>query len=124
MKNFVKSGKTIAYLIPDDGASPAGDITILPGEAVSVGNDMVGIATVGGVTGDTINLDLTGVYTLDKVSADTIAQGDKVYYDHVNKKITDAADDAGSPVVTFRWAGWACETAGNGVTSIDVKLRG
>src|SRR5688572_27921745 len=115
MKNKVAEGKTITVTF---GA------TVLPGEALSIGNDMVGVAVVGGASGETGALDLCGVFALDKVSADTIAQGDKVYYDHVNKKITDAANDGGSPLVTFNWAGWAMETAGNGVTSIDVKLRG
>jgi len=89
--------------------------TIASGEVVKVG-DLIGVAVVGGASGDSVALNLEGVYEVPKKSADAIAQGVACYWDDSNKQITTTAS-------SHTFAGYAFAAAGSGVTTIQLLLK-
>lgn len=64
--------------------------TITAGQLIFVGS-LVGIAVTGGTAGEVIAVNLHGVYELAKATG-AITQGQKVYYDESESKITTTAD--------------------------------
>jgi len=64
---------------------------------VSVGdvvakNDLVGVATVSGLTGETIGLAISGVWEIKAKNADAVEFGKKLYFDSTNRELTTTAD--------------------------------
>lgn len=91
------------------------DATVESGELVIIG-DLVGVAVTGGVSGDTIAVNLKGVYTLPKNTLVTLAKGDAVYYDETNKEVSS------SMLATVTHIGTAWEDADNGDETAQVLL--
>lgn len=63
---------------------------------VSVGdviakNDIVGIATVSGLIGETIGLAICGVFEMKAKNADVVDFGKKLYWDNANRELTTTA---------------------------------
>lgn len=108
MKNFVKPGEMIEHTLAGT-ACVSGDGRLI--------GDLFGVATKDGAIGEAVNFALEGVYNLPKVTADVIAIGVKLYWDDTAKKITTTA--ASNKIV-----GSAHSVAGNGVTTVDVRLNG
>jgi predicted RecA/RadA family phage recombinase len=79
-----KDGAKVDFTIT--GATNVGDV-------VPLGTSMIGIASTSGLTGEEIALDVKGIYEINAATADTVAVGDVVYFDHVNRVITTATDD-------------------------------
>jgi predicted RecA/RadA family phage recombinase len=103
MKNFVQPGNTIDTVLV--AAANTGDVVIQ--------GTIRGVAAVTGNIGDTVAVDVMGVFTLAKASATVFLQGDKVAWDGVNKVVivgtatgnlgfTTAAAGAGATVVNVR----------------------
>lgn len=90
----------------------AGSIT--SGDPVVVGA-LVGVALNSAVLGETVDVRLDGVFRLPCVSGDAITQGAKLYLDGGN--VTLDPDGSSNPAIGFAW-----EAAGNGVTSVAVRL--
>lgn len=107
MKNYIQEGDAINYLVPADTTIAAGDVVV-------VGVSLVGVAVTGGTTGDTIVVNLEGVYTLTKDAPLVITQGDKVYWNTTNKEITKTDTD--------KYIGYAWASAVSAATSVEVKL--
>jgi predicted RecA/RadA family phage recombinase len=61
--------------------------TIASGQGMLVGS-IFGVAQVDGVTGDTIPIEIEGVYSLTAYSADSAAAGDLAYWDDTNRRVT------------------------------------
>ncbi|WP_201353824.1 DUF2190 family protein [Hydrogenimonas urashimensis] len=80
----IQEGKTIDYDLAAD--TNVGDI-------VELGDGMVGIATVSGVSGETIALKIEGVYEIAAATADAIAVGDELYFDATNGVVTKTSTD-------------------------------
>jgi len=57
------------------------------------------------------------VFELPKISTDVIAQGDKLYWDAGQSKLTKTAGAGSKPLV-----GVATAAAGNGVTTVNCLL--
>jgi predicted RecA/RadA family phage recombinase len=108
MKTYIQNGHVIT--VP----APAGNIA--SGEGVIVGN-IFGIAAYAAVEGDPLELATTGVYKLPKVTAAVLTVGARVAWDNTAKNIN--VPGAGRFPV-----GTATEAAGNGITSIAVRLDG
>ena len=108
MKTYIQNGHVIT--VP----APAGGIT--SGEGLIVGN-IFGIATYSAAEGDPLELAATGVYKLPKASAAVLAVGARVAWDDTAKEVTTPA--AGRFPI-----GIAIEAAGNGITSVAVRLDG
>lgn len=104
MKNFVQNGKTIAVTLT---------AAIVSGAAILVGA-LVGVAVQSGEIGDTISVNLTGVYTLPK-AAGALSQGAVLYWDNTAKNVTATA--SGNTKIGHAWA-----AALNGDATVDVML--
>ena len=62
-------------------------------------------------------LHVTGVWSAAKLSTDVVTQGAALYWDNTNSRFT--LTSAGNTL-----AGWAFAAAGNGVTTVQIKLLG
>ncbi|PQO21832.1 hypothetical protein C2I36_16245 [Rhodobacteraceae bacterium WD3A24] len=108
MKTYIQNGHVIT------ATAPAGGIT--SGDALITGS-IFGIAAYSAAEGDPVELATTGVYKLPKASAAVLAVGARVAWDNTAKEVTTPA--AGRFPI-----GVAVEAAGNGVTSVAVRLDG
>ncbi|GAA0599163.1 DUF2190 family protein [Caenispirillum bisanense] len=108
MKNFVQPGNTLSVIAPTGG--------VTSGAGVLIGN-LFGIAAASATEGTSVSLTTVGVFDLPKLGTDTIDQGQRVYWDAANAHITEAST-GNYPV------GIASEAAGNGTTSVRVRLDG
>jgi predicted RecA/RadA family phage recombinase len=107
MKNFVQKGNTITVAAPADVTS---------GQLVVVGS-IVGVAAFSASSGADVEVTVEGVFELPKVTTDVIAQGDKLYWDSGQAKLTKTAGTGSKPTV-----GVATAAAGNGVTIVNCLL--
>ncbi len=107
MKNFVQEGNTITVAAPADVTS---------GQLVVVGS-IVGVAAYDAASGADVEVAVGGVFELPKVATDVIAQGDKLYWDSAQAKLTKTAGAGSKPMI-----GAATAAAGNGVTIVDCLL--
>jgi len=110
--NFVNQGEVITYANSGSAIS-AGDVVVI--------GQNIGIALVDIANGASGSVAMSGVFTVPKVSAAVIAQGESVIYD----VSASAFDDNAATPATGDVSGCcvAMEAAGNGVTEIDVKLN-
>lgn len=106
MKNYLRPGGTIPTTAPTGGVS-SGDPFLI--------GDVVGVAAVDAEQGADLEAHIEGVFTLPKASADVIGQGDVLYWDDAAGNFTTTATDNTKAGIAFR-------AAGNGATSMDVKL--
>lgn len=108
MKTYIQNGHVITVPTPSGG--------IASGEGLIVGH-IFGIAVYSAAEGDPLELATTGVYKLPKASAAVLAVGARVAWDNTAKNIN--VPGAGRFPV-----GVAIEAAGNGITSVAVRLDG
>lgn len=88
--------------------------TVASGDVVKTGS-VVGVAINGGGSGDTISVAVCGVYSVKKKTTDVVAQGTALYWDAGNSEMTVTS-------TSNTLAGYAWEAAGNGVTSVNIRL--
>jgi predicted RecA/RadA family phage recombinase len=88
MKNFVQKGSTLTMTAPADVTS---------GQLVVVGS-IVGVAGFDAATGTDVEITVEGVFELPKVTTDVIAQGDKLYWDSGQAKLTKTAGSGSKPI--------------------------
>ncbi|MGU9978767.1 DUF2190 family protein [Phreatobacter sp. HK31-P] len=108
MKNFVQAGDMITATAPAGG--------ILSGAGLLAGS-LFGVAATSQAEGGAVEIATNGVFDLPKASADTFAFGAKAYWDATAKNCTSA--DEGNSLI-----GVAVEAAGNGATTLRVRLNG
>lgn len=106
MKNFIQVGDVLDH-------TPAGAVA---GGAVVVIGARVGIAVSDIAAGATGALRVKGVVELAKLSTDAPAQGELLYWDADNSRLTTTADGNVQ-------AGYAAKPAGNGVTTAWLHLN-
>ena len=88
--------------------------TVTAGQVVTIGS-VVGAALHDALIGEDLMVDTEGVYEFDKKDAtDVITQGLVVYATAAGKIDKEAADNVK--------AGYAVEAAGNGTTTVRVRL--
>lgn len=87
--------------------------TVTSGSAIVVG-DTVGVALNSGVSGETIQVAICGVYELPKASG-AISQGAVLYWDAANSNLTTTAS-------THKKAGIAFLDAASGDATVQLKL--
>jgi predicted RecA/RadA family phage recombinase len=107
MKNYIQKGDVITIV-----AAAA----IESGDAVVVGAK-VGVAVADAGIGESVAVALEGVYELPKKAADTIDQGQAVYWDADPGEITETSTD-------HILAGYAWVAAGAATTTVQVRLVG
>jgi predicted RecA/RadA family phage recombinase len=111
--NYIQDGDVIQY-------TAGADITA--GSVVKMGNTL-GVALVDIANGATGSVALKGVFTVPKVTAAVIAQGESLTWDVSAGKFDDnAATPATGDVTGASAIAW--ESAGNGVTTLAVRLTG
>ena len=110
--NYVNAGEVITYTNAGSAIS-SGDVVVI--------GQQIGIALVDIANGASGSVAMKGRYTVPKVSAAVIAQGESVIYD-VSESAFD--DNAAAPA-TGDVSGCcvAAEAAGNGATTIDIFLN-
>lgn len=106
MKNYIQPGRALTLAAPSEVSS--GDIVIV--------GSIFGIAAGDAATGEPVDIETEGVFTLPKVEADVIETGDDVFTDGDDVGIEDSTH--------FTKIGVAVEDAGTGATSVAVRLSG
>lgn len=81
MKNFIQPGNVITLTAP---------YNLTSGQGVLVGA-VFGVAANDALQGMPVEVVRVGVFALGAVAADTLAIGDKVYWDNTAKRITKTA---------------------------------
>lgn len=89
--------------------------TIASGAGILVGS-IVGVSLAAGVSGDTVQVAVEGVFAVKKKTTDVVAQGAILYWDNTNKELTTTS-------TSNTKAGYAYSAAGNGATTVEILLR-
>lgn len=108
MKNHIQKGEVITVPAPIGG--------VASGEGVIIGN-IFGIAAYAAAVGEPVELATIGVYQLPKATAAVLTVGARVAWDNTAKNIN-------VPGTGRFLMGIATEAAGNGITSVAVRLDG
>lgn len=103
-QNFIQDGDVMPVILSG---------TVASGDGVLVG-DTVGVALNSGVSGDTIQVAICGVYELPKASG-AVSQGTKLYWDSSVKNVTTTAS-------SNKQIGIAFSSAASGDATVQVKL--
>jgi predicted RecA/RadA family phage recombinase len=113
--NHVQPGKVLEYTNATAAAISSGDV-------VQVGQ-ILGVALVDIAIGESGSVQIDGVFTVPKVTAAVIAQGESLTWDVSAGKFDDnlatpaTGDVTGAPALAF-------EAAGNTATELAVKFTG
>lgn len=114
MKNFISEGNSIQI------AAPSGGVT--GGSFIAVGS-LAGVCVTDAAEGDQVTVMLEGSYSdLPKKTGEAWTQGEKIYWDAANSKLTTAADDGGSPATAFLFSGYAWADAASADTTGSLLL--
>ena len=108
------------FVKPGDTTDVVAGGTVAVNDVDVIGTGRIGVATIAGVSGDTIPYGVSGVWKLPKVSAAVIAKGEQVLFDVSAVKVDD---DAATPAAGDFLCGYADEAAGNGVTEVAVDIN-
>lgn len=108
MKTFIQNGDVITVTAPTGG--------VASGDGAIVGS-LFGVAAFTAAEGEVVEIATRGVYLLPKNPTAVIAAGAQVAWDAVEKQI-DVPGTGLYPV------GIATEAAGNGITTVRVRLDG
>jgi predicted RecA/RadA family phage recombinase len=112
--NYLQPGNVIEH-------TNAGS-ALVAGQVVRIGA-LLGVCLVDIANGATGTVQLTGVFTVPKVSGAVILKGERLTWDASAAAFDDNAATPATGDVTGEGA-VAWEDAGNGVTSFDVKFTG
>lgn len=104
---FVQPGEVIDYTAGANKTS---------GQPVLIGTRL-GVCLADIANGSTGPAAMSGVYTVTKLSTDVVAQGAALYWDNSNSRLAATASG-------YTYAGYAFAAAGNGVTTVNIKLNG
>ncbi len=108
MKNFIQRGDMITVTAPTGG--------VTSGQGVLVGN-LFGVAAKTAAEGESVEIATVGVYELPKLVSAVIAAGARVAWDDTTKQVVLP----GTGMVPI---GIATGAAGNGLTTVRVRLDG
>jgi predicted RecA/RadA family phage recombinase len=108
MKTYIQNGHFITVTTPAGG--------IAAGDGLIVGS-IFGIAAYSSTEGDTLELATKGVYKLPKATSAVLTVGARVAWDNTAKEVN-------TPGAGRFPIGIATEAAGNGITSVAVRLDG
>ena len=103
---YVMSGDVVDYVA--SGAITSGQVVLM--------GSRVGVALAAIASGATGAVRVKGIFTIAKLSTDVVAQGDLLYWDAGNSRLTTTAS-------THKVAGYATAAAGNGVTTVEINLN-
>lgn len=107
-KNYIQEGDVLDYT--------AGGTAIAAG-AIALMGKRIGVVLADIAASATGAVSVTGVWTVAKLSTDVVAQGDLLYWDAANSRLT-------TTVGANTLAGYAAAAAGNGVATVNIKING
>ena len=116
---FLNDGDTIQWTNDSGSAVASDDVVVIGGN----GDAVLGVALVDLATTETGSVKVSGTWTLPKVSAAVILAGESLVWDSSVSEFDDNAATPASGDVSGA-AAWAVEGAGNGATTVKVKLTG
>ena len=105
MKNFIQPGKSIDVAAPAD---------VVSGQGVRIAN-LFGVAVATKLSGETVAIEVEGVFEMDKLTANVMTVGQKVNWNNSNlewQNATSDLDDAATVV----------EAASGSVSLVKVRL--
>lgn len=105
-RKFVQPGEVMDYTAATAIAS---------GDVVKIGA-RIGVALADIASGATGPVQVSGVFEIAKLTTDVVAQGDLLYWDDTNKRLTTTS-------VGNTLAGYAFSAAGNGAATVNIKLN-
>ena len=111
MKNYIAPGTRINVTLAAAATS---------GVPIVAGTGLLGIPSVDGAIGDTIAVAIEGVFELPKATAAVIGQGEQVLWD---SSADNVDDDQATPASGDFLCGYAMEAAGNGATTVLVRIN-
>ena len=107
MKNKIQNGDVLSLAAPYDRTS---------GQGALIGS-IFGVSVTDVLSGATGQFAVESVFEINKLSTDVVSLGSKIYWDDTNKRCTVTA--TGNTLI-----GAAIEAAGNGVSTVKVRLNG
>ena len=106
MKNYVQPGNTVTAIAPTGG--------VTSGDGVLIG-ELCGVATGTAAATEEFEMQIEGVVNVPKLTTAVLAAGDRVFWDPTPGEVNDTA-------TAQQLAGIAVVAAGNGGTTVDIKL--
>lgn len=106
-KNYVEEGEILPYTT--GGAAVASGAVVLMGKRLAVALGDIPANSTGSVA-------VTGVWAITKLATDVVNQGDLLYWDSGNSRLTVT-------VGANTLAGFAAAAAGNGVAAVNIKIN-
>ncbi len=106
---------TTKYVQPGEVIDYTAGANKTAGQPVLIGTKL-GVCIADIANGSTGPVAVTGVYTVAKLNTDVVAQGAALYWDSANSRLTTTS--AGNTL-----AGYAFTAAGNGATTVNIKLN-
>lgn len=106
---------TSKYVQPGEVMDYVAAANIVSGQVLLIGV-RVGVALAAIASGSKGSVGMSGVFTVAKLTTDVVAQGAALYWDNANSRLTTTA--SGNTL-----AGYAFEAAGNGATTVNIKLN-
>lgn len=106
---------TTKYVMSGDVLDYHAGSAISAGQVLLIGK-RIGVALTAIASGATGAVRMEGVFTIAKLSTDVVAQGDLLYWDSGNSRLT-------ATVGSNTLAGYAFKAAGNGVTTVEISIN-
>ena len=106
MKKYIQPGEVIDYTAA--AATTAGTVVLV--------GKRIGVVLADLAIGETGGAQVTGVQEIAKLSTDVVAQGDLLYWDDTNKRLT-------TTVGTNTLAGYAFKASAAGVATVQIKIN-
>lgn len=106
---------TTKYVMSGDVMDYTAGSAVSVGQVILVGK-RIGVALTAIAAGATGALRMDGVFTIAKLSTDVVAQGDLLYWDNANSRLT-------TTVGTNVLAGYAFAASGSGVTTVQININ-
>ncbi|MGF6116689.1 putative RecA/RadA family phage recombinase [Janthinobacterium lividum] len=105
-KNYIQEGNVLSYTATATVASGA---VVVIGERIAIALANIAASETGAIT-------IEGVFKVSKLSTDVVDQGDLLYWDAANSRLTTTT--AGNTL-----AGFATAPAGAGVGTVNIKIN-
>lgn len=106
-KTFRQPADSVSVPAPV-GGTVAGNVYVI--------DHLVGVAATTEAAGDLVTLHVTGSFLVTKLGTDDVAIGNALYWDTGNNRATLTA-------TSNKVMGYALAPAGNGVTTVEVRLQ-
>ncbi|SFK37769.1 Predicted phage recombinase, RecA/RadA family [Pseudovibrio ascidiaceicola] len=83
MRNYIQDGVAITLTAPHDVSS---------GDGLQVGS-LFGVVATNAASGEDVETVMQGVFELPKTDSEQVAQGEPLYWDEIEKRLTTTASD-------------------------------